>query len=278
MKRLIAVVTLAFALVLGGCGSGLDGITSLDTTNDDYKFDGLQQQINGLQTQIDGLQAQLNAIEPGASAETISAINASILALQNQLRDLSKELADLKKQVGIDNVAIDLRLKALEGAVKDLKTAVGDLNTRIGVLERLAKPSANPPMFVSAVVGNTTEEENGKRGATIRWTGSAGGGAVVSYNVWAVTVDKDGFFGVPVKLANGTGSSYYWNGHTDSLPGLFTGTNPSPLYPSVQCSESEKPAKYRFAVTAIDGQGRESGPSVTADEFIVLATINQNPS
>jgi hypothetical protein len=80
-----------------------------------------------------------------------------------------------------------------------------------------------------------------------------------------------------MKLANGTGSSYYWDGHTENLPGEpFVGVNPLPLSAvRLLCVESEAPAKYRFAVTAVDSQGRESSPSVTADEFLVRATRNE---
>jgi len=258
MRKIVLAFMLAFALVLGGCsGGGLEGMTSLDTTNNDYKFDNLQNQITELQNQIAAL-----------SGGSVS--NETIIFLQTQINDLSAELEALRKQVNTDNVTIGGRLDELEKIVKEL-------NGRLAVLEAASLvPVANPPMFVSAYHGDTEPETDEARGATIRWTGSAGGGTIVSYNVWAVTVDPQGFFGIPVKLANGTGSSYYWDGHTENLPGEpFVGVNPAPLSAvNLRCSDSYTPKKYRFAVTAVDSKGRDSSPSVTADKFIVQATLN----
>jgi cell division protein FtsB len=258
MRKIASVLlTLVFALFLGACG-GMQGVESLDLMNNDDDFARINADLADLQTQLDDLS--------GSDSVTLQ----TIIFLQTQINDLKAELEALRVQVNTDNVTINDRLTELERIVSDLES-------RLSVLEAASAPVANPPMFVSAHRGDTEPETDESRGATIRWTGSSGGSAIVSYNVWAVTVDSWGFFGVPMKLANGTGSSYYWDGHTETLPGEpFVGVNPTPLSAvRLLCVESEVPAKYRFAVTAIDSQGRESSPSVTADEFLVRATRNE---
>jgi hypothetical protein len=126
----------------------------------------------------------------------------------------------------------------------------------------------NPPLFVSAIKG--TSNNSTSKGATIRWTGSPGGAAAapVKYDVWAISVNNNGYI-VTAKIGEGTGSYFYWTGN----PGLTlfnTGANPTPLLPQIQCDEP-KPVKYYFTVTAIDNNGRSSGPSNPAGEIEVVA-------
>lgn len=275
MKKIVSVLMLVFALILGGCSSGVESLDLHQESDTHNSVD--QSQLTDLQNQINDLKAQIAAIEPGASDETINAINVTISNLQTSLAALQAEFDALKDQVGTDNAAIFARLALLKTEVDGLKTDVADLADRVTVLEEaLAKiPQANAPLFVSAHVGNTKPETEESRGATIRWTASAGGATATSYNVWAVSVDKDGFLGVPFKVANVVGSVYYWNGHLEGLPvfGVVTGPNPEPLSGvRVFCYEEGEYLKYRFAVTAVDANGNESAPSVTAKEFKVKAT------
>ena len=129
MKKIVSVLMLVFALILGGCGAGGDFV------NEDYKFENLNSQISNLQTQINGLQTQLNAIDPGASDETIAAINKLIAALQTQVNDLTAELNALKTQVATDNVTIDERLTKLEKDCFDTGKLLDSLEERVADLE-----------------------------------------------------------------------------------------------------------------------------------------------
>jgi len=97
------------------------------------------------------------------------------------------------------------------------------------------------------------------------WTASAGGDVATSYNIYAVVVSDHGALGVPFLIANGTGSEYFWDGHTEGLPvGFNNGPNPVPLsIVSVLCTDYEKSPIYRFAVTAVDENGNQSAPAVT---------------
>jgi len=281
MRKIVSVLMLVFALFLGGCSNGVE---SLDLMKEgDEHASVTQSQLTDLQNQINDLKAQLAAIEPGASEETINSINVAISNLHTGLAALQAEFDALKGQVAADNAAIAARLALLETEVAGLQLDVTELEGRVTVLEEaLAKiPQANAPLFVSAHVGNTEPETDESRGTTIRWTGSAGGTTAASYNVWAVSVDKDGFLGVPFKVANVIGSFYFWNGHLEGLPvfDVVTGPNPEPLL-TVRplCIEREQYFKYRFAVTAVDANGNESSPSVTAEEFLVKATNEEIPN
>jgi len=280
MKKFVTALLLGVALIFGVVGChGPESLDLLSESNDHNSV--TQSQLTDLQKQIDALKEQLAAIEPGASEETINGINVAISNLQTSLAALQAEFDALKDQVAADNAAIAERLALLDSQFKGLQGDVNELGERLSVLEEaLAKvPQANAPLFVSAIVGNTEPETEESRGATIRWTASAGGTTAASYNVWAVSVDENGFFGVPFKVANVVGSFYYWNGHLEGLPvfDVVTGPNPEPLS-TVRplCYEEERYLKYRFAVTAVDANGNESSPSVTAKEFRVRATYEEN--
>lgn len=140
MKKIVSVLMLVFALFLGGCGNG-----GLDVTNDDYKFDSLQTQINASNARIDELVAQVNAL---AAAASDSVTQAQVNELQNQITILTNQLSALQTQVGTDNITITAEIKGLtdrivllEGTVALLQAKVdgqavqiADLITQIGLL------------------------------------------------------------------------------------------------------------------------------------------------
>lgn len=321
MKRIAMIMMLIVTVILGGCGNG-----GLDVTNDDYKFDTINSHLTATDNTLAGLQTQINEINVlianqqeqldniSNNAEAIAAINARIDELEAEAAEckaqydaLRAEFDALKAQVATDNAAINGRLTDLEGRVSHLKDRlnslygwVRDLCGRVSVLEEAMKkvPTANAPLFVSTVVTtDRVEIREGHRtywqdvrnlGATIVWTASAGGVTATSYDVWAVEVKEDGSLGLPFKLANGTGSEYFWDGHVDGLPVTFdNGSNPPPMLAVVSggsggggCDQVRNPKVFRFAVTAVDANGNESSPSVTADAIKVIPTHKQdeNPS
>ena len=261
MRKIVSVLLLCVGLILGGCGgAGLDGV------NDDYKFDNLNAQIAVIDGTLDGLQAQLTTLA-GVSAEGDA-------ALQAQIDVLKADLLALKARVAANEEDITV----LQADATTLTARVDDVEDRLDVLEAAMDlvPKANSPLFASVIVNGDVYHpgllgsswgaywESGEPGATIVWTASAGGETAASYNVYAVPVNDNGALGVPFRIANGVGSEFYWNGSVVEAEGEFAGVNPTPLTPVVEPVHSEV-GVYRFAVTAVDGKGNESAPSVTAD-------------
>ena len=278
MKRLIFwVAILCVGVLFVGCGG------KVDITSDDYKFDAINAQISIINTTLADLQKQLDELNgaQGITQETINILQVQIDILEVKNTELAAELAALRAQVATDNTNINIRLTALENAITGLQSSISDINIRLSVLEvAVAKvPQANSPLFTSVVitssdvkVGNHWERDVTNPGVTIVWTASAGGATATSYNVWAVVVGDSGALGLPFMLANGIGSEYFWDGHTEGLPlGFNNGTNPTPLSAIIiRCVDTEKPPVYRFAVTAVDSNGNQSAPSVTADAIKVI--------
>jgi uncharacterized coiled-coil protein SlyX len=154
MKKIVSVLMLCFALILSGCGSGLEGITNLDTTNDDYKINNLQAQINNiggaitgddnvitviidnvtaLQAEVEKLKEQIIVLQAdsAANAEAIAALQAECEAKQAQLDALTADLADLRSEVS------DLRseLYALQELVVEQGSAIDNNTAAIAELK-----------------------------------------------------------------------------------------------------------------------------------------------
>jgi len=274
MRKIVSVLLLCVGLILGGCGgAGLDGV------NDDYKFDNLNAQIAVIDGTLDGLQAQLTTLA-GVSAEGDA-------ALQAQIDVLKADLLALKARVAANEEDITV----LQADATTLTARVDDVEDRLDVLEAAMDlvPKANSPLFASVVITETDTwfpywpgapsgwgywKDVQNPAATIVWTASAGGETAASYNIYAVPVSDNGALGVPFKIANGTGTEYFFNGHLEELPVDFmgAGVNPAPLQSVVEEPPDTCGGVYRFAVTAVDGNGNESAPSVSAEAKYVIAT------
>ena len=136
MKKIVSVLMLCVALVFGavlsGCGGGLEGITNLDTTNDDYKFNNLQAQIDALQIRIDAL---IVAGVPGPQGEPgedgkPGVSPDEIAKLTNDIAYLNEQLETLRGQVGIDNnvgESLEDAIKRLDDKITALEILINDL-------------------------------------------------------------------------------------------------------------------------------------------------------
>jgi len=168
MKKIVSVLMLVFALmfgaVLSGCGGGLEGITNLDTTNDDYKFNNLQAQIDALQIRIDAL---IVAGVPGPQGEPgddgLPGISPEeIQALTEDLEALNLQLEALKLQVGTDsNVG-----ESLEQAIERLDDRVTAIQTLIDeLIENGCPPRGDGgPAYVFSGSGEPSDDLNARTG------------------------------------------------------------------------------------------------------------------
>ena len=293
MKRIVSVLMLCFALILGGCSAGLDGV------NDDYKFDNLNAQLVDVDKTLVDLQGQIDETNlaiaelSALSANTDEALQAQIDALKAEDLRLSGELEALKLRVAANEGDIDALQTAvfsLNDDVAKLKVAVKDLRGRVATLESYVA-KVNAPLFASVVVDGDVFHnytvgglflvygywEGGEPGARITWTASVGGDVATSYDIYAIPVDVNGALGVPFQIANVSNvadnavsnAHYFWSGSTVGLPVTFVGegVNPTPL---TLVTADDPPlhgevGTYLFAVVAVDDNGLVSAPSVTAD-------------
>jgi archaellum component FlaC len=124
MKKFLVLLTLALALVLAGCGSGLNGITSLDTTNDDYKFDGLQAQINVINQALEGNDIVIKGIQ-----DNVAALQAKCAADALIIADLQARVAAL--EAGEKNDVTQAQIDELKEQIAALQAADADINETI---------------------------------------------------------------------------------------------------------------------------------------------------
>lgn len=124
MKRITTVLALVLALFIGGCG----GAGSIDVTNDDYKFDNLQSQLDASNVKIDELISQINAL---AAAADNAVSQAQVNELQNQITILTNQLTALQAQVGIDNATITAEIKSLNDRITLLEGTVALLQAKV---------------------------------------------------------------------------------------------------------------------------------------------------
>jgi uncharacterized coiled-coil protein SlyX len=162
MKKFIGVLMLCVSLLFGftgftGCGGGLSGMTSLDTTNDDYKFDSIQQQLSALKSAINGntsvivsiqdnvaaLQAQVaanasaDAANASADAAAIEALQARVVLLEADAAHYAATLASLQSivdQHSVDIATIQAQASALSSDVRGLSQDVCVLFSQLNAL------------------------------------------------------------------------------------------------------------------------------------------------
>jgi len=122
MKKIVSILMLVFALILGGCGAGGDFV------NEDYKFENLQNQINVSNARIDELIIQVNALA-AAAAGTVT--QDQIDVLQNQINALTTQLSALQTQVGTDNTALTASIAGLTERITTLEGTVAILQAKV---------------------------------------------------------------------------------------------------------------------------------------------------
>jgi len=163
MKKIVSVLMLVFALILGGCGAGGDFV------NEDYKFENLNSQISNLQTQIDGLQTQLAGLDNVSGDNVVVIDETTINNITNQIAQLQDDLDALELQIGADNnkqVSVEQTLINLAADIKTLKEEIARLDGLIGDLECYEDTGreAGGPAYVFSGAGEPGAIEGARAG------------------------------------------------------------------------------------------------------------------
>jgi peptidoglycan hydrolase CwlO-like protein len=217
MSKIVLAFMLVFALVLSGCGNGLDNLTGLDTTNDDYKIDGLQRQLNSVNQAVGGDTTVIEGIQDNVAGLQIDVENLKkqIEVLQADSVANAAAIAELQaecdaKQAAIDAMKIDIA--ALQKEVKDLQSEVYNIQEMIVIYGSAIDNNTTTIAEIQASLDELTDKVSSlsRKIVCLFSKLNALAGAAATFGLTPPVGD----LGVGFYLDITTGWAYQWNGES----------------------------------------------------------------